>query len=146
MSVQESALRLLARREHSELELKRKLIAREFPLHEIDDCLESLKRDNLLSNTRFAACFIRAQAALGKGPERIRHLLFSRGLSQETVISSLLEAEIDWHELARTVVQKKFGLVQPESLAEKVKREKFLFYRGFTEDLVRSAIDAAIES
>src|ERR1700712_2233975 len=67
-----TAIGLLARREHAQSEIKRKLRDRgydnELTLAVIDD----LTRQRLLSDERFAAMFIRSRAERGQGPVRLR--------------------------------------------------------------------------
>jgi len=55
-------MRLLARREHAELELRRKLRQREFPDEEIDAALADLKQRGWQSDERFAEMLIGSKA------------------------------------------------------------------------------------
>ena len=47
------AVRLLARREHAEAELRQKLSQREFAAEEIEQALDELKQGGWLSDARF---------------------------------------------------------------------------------------------
>ena len=53
-SLRERALRLLARREHSRVELGRKLAAHARPEDDLESLLEDLSRRRLLSDERYA--------------------------------------------------------------------------------------------
>ena len=128
--VQHSALTLLQRREHSVMELRRKLLQREFAADHVDAVLQSLREQGLQSDARYAECYLRSRAEKGYGPMRIRQELRQRGVNEDLIGQTLAVAEYDWSEQARKVLAKKFG--QPaEDFAEKAKQLKFLQYRGF---------------
>ena len=64
--VRASALRLLARREHSSLELQGKLAARGFASEAIAAVLEVLADKQLLSDARFVEEFVAARVQIGR--------------------------------------------------------------------------------
>jgi regulatory protein len=66
------AVALLARREHSRVELTRKLAAKGFPEDLIGATLDDLECSGTLAAARFAESFIRTRVAKGQGPTRIR--------------------------------------------------------------------------
>ncbi len=132
---------LLARREHSESELRKKLAARDFTSDEIDATLAALASDGLLSNERFTEAFIAAHTRRGQGPVRIRVELESRGIDA-ALIGNGLEG-IDWFALAREVRHRKFGPEAPADYAERARQARFLQYRGFTGEQIHSAMDDA---
>jgi regulatory protein len=136
MSIQDVAIRLLARREHSALELKRKLLARDFEQQEVNDCVTILIDNNLLSDLRFAGAFIRSKVARGKGYEHIRAGLISRGVSREIVLSSLESCGVSWLALASQVLQKKFGADACISGGDQARKQRFLSYRGFRTETI----------
>ncbi|HET8699341.1 MAG TPA: regulatory protein RecX, partial [Gammaproteobacteria bacterium] len=76
------ALDLLARREHSRLELERKLGARGFVPEVIATALNHLEQSGALAGDRFTESFIRSRAARGQGPVRIRAELAARGVDE----------------------------------------------------------------
>jgi regulatory protein len=130
---------LLARREHSRLELERKLAARSFEASLIHDVLDQLERDGLLSAERFAESFVASRYAKGQGPYRIRRELAERGVESAEAI--LGDARFDWGALARTVRIKRFGPAPPPSLADKARQVRFLEYRGFGGEHIRQALE-----
>lgn len=134
---------LLARREHSRLELERKLDARGFGPSLISEVLDQLQQDGLLSAERFARSFIEARYAKGQGPLRIRRELAERGV--ENADAWLAEAECDWEALARATRNRRFGPGRPADFREKAKQMRFLEYRGFSHDQIRRALDFADE-
>ncbi len=129
---------LLAIREHSRGELRRKLQQREVAAEDIDVTLDALEGEGLLSDARFAASFVTYRAGRGQGPVRIRHELELRG-----VCSSLAEDALTghpWQETARAARIKKFGTESPEGFKERARQARFLQYRGFTSEQVRHAL------
>jgi len=71
----DSAIRYLARREHSVRELVDKLIAKGFELSDIHETIARLQAENLQSEGRFVEMLIRSRISQGKGPVRIIHEL-----------------------------------------------------------------------
>jgi regulatory protein len=58
--IRKKAMDLLARREHSEQELRQKLKSRGYEFETIDEVVQGLKSDCLLSDERFFQCGCRA--------------------------------------------------------------------------------------
>lgn len=130
-SVRHRAMDLLARREHSRLELKRKLLTKGFEADAIEACIEELVADGLLSDIRFAEAYINHRSQRGFGPHRIRQELRERGVIDTHINLALEEATIDWDGLAEQCRQKKFGVAQPDDYDESARQRRFLQYRGF---------------
>lgn len=132
---------LLARREHSRLELERKLDTRGFGQPLIAATLDQLEADGLLSATRFARSFVASRYARGQGPVRIRRDLAERGIEQA---GEWLDAdEYDWAALARQTRERRFGTELPSAYREKARQMRFLEYRGFTHEQIRRALEFA---
>ena len=140
------AMDLLARRDHSRLELARKLTGRGFEPALVEQVLDDLVRDSLLEEDRFVESFIRWRVRKGQGPVRIRGELAQRGIAEASVSTALAEADCDWSALAAQVRTKKFGAVAPEDFKERARQSKFLQYRGFETEQVRAALDLASDS
>lgn len=136
--IRNSALGLLARREHATGELGRKLASRGFEKEATGRVLEELGSKGLLSDERYVTSFIRHHAGRGHGPARIRGGLREAGVAPELIDRLLDEAEVDWVETARDVRRKKFK-AQPGTFAERAKQARFLQYRGFSQDHIRAA-------
>ena len=74
------AMDALARREHSQVELERKLAAKWVGVGRYSTSVDNdLKEDGLLSDTRFAEALCHSWARRGKGPLRIRADLKTSG-------------------------------------------------------------------
>lgn len=137
------ALDLLARREHSRLELEQKLAARGALPDQVAAVLDALERTGLLASSRFAESFIRSRVAKGQGPLRIRAELAQRGLNDAETL--LRESGIDWADAARTVRAKRFGAVPPRDFKERARQARFLQYRGFDGAQVAAALGSSPE-
>ena len=138
------AVDLLARREHSRLELTRKLAARGFPEDVIAPALDELERSGALADERFTASFVRSRVAKGQGPSRIRAELVQRGIAGAA--EALREAEVDWRAAIRAVRSKKFGPDVPSDYRERARQARFLEYRGFSSEQIRAALELDPES
>ena len=75
-----TALRLLARREHSRLELSLKLRQRKLPGDIINAVLDDYEKEGWLDDDRFADVYARQRMDLGYGPLRILGELQQRGV------------------------------------------------------------------
>ena len=130
---------LLARREHSEQELQRKLLARGYTPETIAEALAGLKAAGQQNDARFAEAYVRNRVAKGYGPVRITRELYERGVSEVLVTQVLDELEMDWEEQARAVRQKKFGSQAPADIKDQARQSRFLQYRGFTYQQIGNA-------
>jgi len=138
-AVEAAAVRLLARREHSIDELRRKLLGKGYPPDTIEPVIQKLAGKRLVSDERFTSSFVHHHAKRGQGPVRIRAELRQQGIADSQVDEALRSAEIDWVQLAREVRRRKFGATAPRSLGERAKQARFLQYRGFDAEQLRAA-------
>lgn len=130
-----AAMDLLARREHSQLELQRKL-SRHFEPGTVESALRDLAGEGLQSDRRFAEAFARERVLRGYGPLRIVSELGQRGVDEghaSAALAAVREEEgIDWRQQARRALTKKFGGSElPADFRERARRLRFLNYRGF---------------
>lgn len=132
-----TALRLLVRREHSELELRHKLLARQFDDDIIDRVVAELVGQGLLSDRRFADAYVRGRFERGFGPLRIQSELHQRGVAADLAAQTLAELSGDWVDSATRQRHKRFGAVRPEDARERARQMRFLQQRGFTGDQIR---------
>lgn len=136
----QSATRMLAGREHSVLEMTRKLQQKAFAADIVDEVISSLVQANVLSDARFADAYVRMRSSRGYGPIRIRMELQERGVAGETIDAGFEENAIDWFALAVEMRQRKFGETLPEEFAEQAKQMRFLQYRGFSQAHINAAV------
>ena len=140
------ALDLLARREHSRLELQRKLSARAYSRDIIDGVLDDLEVEGLLEEARFVESFIRSRVGKGQGPTRIQADLIQRGIAEARIQAGLVDVQQDWGRLASAVRCKRFGAMEPREFSERARQMRFLQYRGFERDQIEVALDLAADS
>ncbi|MCO6414453.1 MAG: regulatory protein RecX [Thiogranum sp.] len=137
-----TALRLLARREHSVLELRDKLAARSFTDDIVEPLLAELTGSGLLSDRRFAEAYVRGRVERGYGPQRIQAELRERGI-RGSLADEMLEAwSGTWLESAREQRGKRFGTGFPEDFAARARQMRFLQQRGFTGEQIRAVFNA----
>lgn len=108
-AIKASALRLLARREYSRLELYRKLSQKYASGTNIQLVLDQLKEQGYQSDDRFTEMFIRSKVHAGNGPFKIKIELREKGICESTVLSAFDRQSIDWYQIAKEVNRKRFG-------------------------------------
>lgn len=140
------ALDLLARREHSRLELRRKLLARSHARDMADEVLDRLQRERLLDEARFAGQFVRSRTGRGQGPAKIRAQLFQRGIGESLIHTALADAGCDWAALAAAARRKRFGTAAPGGYRERARQARFLKSRGFEYGQIQAALDLEADS
>ena len=132
----EIAVGLLARREHSVLEISRKLQQRGFDEATIVDAVDKLQANNLLSDERFTETYINMRKHRGYGPLRIEQELRERGVDA-TLIDDLLDKnDRQWRVIMNQQYSKKYGDLPAGDYAERAKRARYLHGRGFPADWV----------
>lgn len=132
---------MLARREHSRLELSQKL-SRKFSdqAQTIEEEILKLTHEGLQSDARLAEAFIRARTSKGQGPMKIRAELRNKGVSDDDMSRAFEECSPDWFSLALEVAEKKFGpgFEQQQDTKERARVARFLGQRGFSFDHISS--------
>jgi regulatory protein len=143
--VEIAALRLLARREHSIEDLRRKLLSKGYDPGRVAAVMEKLTAKRLASDDRFAAGLVQHRARRGQGPVRIRADLRQQGVAESLIDQEFSKAEVDWNRLAAQVRRRKFGAAEPRTWSERAKQARFLQYRGFSADQIRAALGGSDE-
>lgn len=143
------AIRILAMRDHSEQELRRKLVAPVMSKNgpealdatpdELEQVVAWCIENRYLDDNRFVGQFIASRSRKGYGPARIRQELSQKGIARQVVDQAMRECDIDWVSLAVEQAQRKYGEPLPSAFTEKVKVQRFLLYRGYLmEDIQKS--------
>jgi regulatory protein len=138
--LKQAALRLLATREHSRVELCRKLQSRAGDKNLLERVLDQLEGEHALSDQRFAREYVESRKRRGFGPISIRRALREKGVDRELITNCMAEGEHDWDELLRQVVRSKFGAQPPTDYRDWAKQARFLEYRGFAPEQIRSLL------
>ncbi|MDX1346558.1 MAG: regulatory protein RecX [Sedimenticolaceae bacterium] len=134
---EQHGIRLLADREHSRLELRRKLLARDYDPGIVEEVLRSLEKQGLLSDERFTEQYINVLKRKGFGPLRMRALLRERGINDTMISERVDHREDEWRQLMIQTARRKFGDSKGEDFREKSKIARYLEYRGYPEYLIR---------
>lgn len=142
------ALNLLARRDHSRAELKKKLVAKGCPVGQVDDALERLTRQGYLDDKRFAERW--AESALASGRcfgVRLLLELQRRGVSRDVASEAVAAATVGHGErqVLACVVAKRFAAFDPEGASLKERRRVFdyLLRRGFSPTAVKEYLSGS---
>ena len=143
-AVRISAMNILAGREHSIVELRKKLkkkFSKDDDIAHVDELIEivlqQLLNDNLLNEARFTECFIRSRINKGSGPVKIRHELMERGISSELTNDYLDDSYDFWQQYIEAVRNKRFGIQLPQDYKEQTRPSRFLYQRGFSGEFIR---------
>jgi regulatory protein len=137
-SLKGRALRLLSTREHSRLELERKLQRYEEVPGELTAALDDLQAKGFISEQRVLESVVNRRS--GKlGAARIKQELQFKGLAPELVADAMVTLRASELVRAREVWLKKYGS-QPQESAERGKQMRFLVSRGFGGDAIRKVV------
>ncbi len=129
------AIKLLARREHSHVELARKL-SRYGAEEDIQIVLADLQTRGLLSDARYAEAYVRSNGARF-GAAKLRQTLRAKGIDAELVAHQLASADLpDELERARDIWARKFAS-PPADAREWARQARFIQSRGFSTDIIR---------
>ena len=135
--VEQAALRLLACREHSRAELRRKLRIWTADEGLLEGVLDALEAKHALSEQRFVQTYIESRKRKGFGPVRIRMELREKGVDSNLVSDWLDENDPGWAEVLKQAARRKFGYEPPSDFRERAKQARFLEYRGFSPEWIR---------
>ena len=136
VSIRNTAMNFLARREHSAYELIQKLKNRELDEDEIVAVIKQLQVENLQSDNRFTESFINQRVNAGFGPIKIRHELRHKGVDDALVDMFLQNYHDEWQALMVQQRIRKFGSEIPKDYKLKMKQARFLQNRGFSPESV----------
>jgi len=140
-TAREAALALLARRDYATTELRAKLEKQGFGAAAAAAAVVELTQERTVDDARYAGNYVSYHAGRGQGPVRIAADLRALGLPGD-LIESALAAGPDWRTLAREVRTRKFGSDPPADRLARARQARFLQYRGFSSDHIRSALGA----
>lgn len=131
------ALNLLARRDHTVTELKRKLADRGFSADAICEVLEKLAGEGYLDDRRFAQRWTESAIRSGRGYGlRILQELQRRGVSREIASGTVADASVEYSEYdsLAAIVSRRFSAFDPAvaPMKEKQRVYSYLQRRGFS--------------
>lgn len=135
-----SAIRMLAGREHSCVEIKNKLSNKGHSTEVIEEVITRLVKNKYLNDARFTEAFVRSKSDKGVGPVKIQLELQQRSVDAVLIDEYLDFNQPEWLEKAIEVRRKRFGEALPVENNDKNKQMRFLQQRGFTQKQIMSVI------
>lgn len=144
ISLKARALRYLSAREHSRVELARKLARHANEADDIELLLDQLEAARFLSNERFTESFVNRRADR-YGNNRILRELRDHGIEKDALAD--LKAKLTEDEATRAfeVWRRKFDR-SPTNSAERAKQMRFMLQRGFSHGAIQAAMRAVIDA
>ena len=144
LSLKGRALRYLSQREHSRLELERKLAKHEEVPGTLARALDELEAKDLISEPRVVASVLH-QRAPRLGALRVRRELQQKGIAPEAIADAVAGLRESEAERAQALWQRRFG--EPPADAKAYARQgRFLLGRGFAPELVRKVLKGGLEA
>jgi len=138
MSLKARALRYLSAREHSRLELQRKLSSYAQESDDVDALLDQLEAAKLLSEARFSESLVRRRSARF-GNSRILMELQSHGIDSDSLTSIKSNLAEDEGGRACAVLRRKYDS-PPGDADMRAKYMRFLQQRGFSHRAIQVAL------
>jgi len=138
-----TALNMLGRREHTRVQLRRKLLQRKYEPADVDRVLDELTAAGFLDDARAAKTFARhASHIKGHGRNRIARELSAKGVAPD-VVASTLDAQIDPAEEAERLQAALARRARGKDLTDRREASKVwqaLVRQGFSADAVSKAL------
>jgi regulatory protein len=137
-SLKARALRYLANREHSRLELARKLARHAGEDDNVERLLDELEAAKFLSTERFSEALVHRRAARF-GNQRILSELQSHGVQGPALEQLKAGLKSDEVERALEILRRKYPAPATD-MEGRAKQMRFLLQRGFGQDAIRRAL------
>ena len=138
--IRRAALNYLARRDHSQLELAKKLRGNDYSEADISALITDLIQSGLVNDQRYAENYCHWRRAKGVGPIRISLELEARGISEETIAEVVQITDNAWFTEAQHLWRKRFKAIVPTDFKDRAKQMRFLQYRGYTREQIDYAV------
>jgi regulatory protein len=135
----DTALRLLARREHAAAELRDKLVRRGHDESAAADIVGQLAGAGWQSDARYAEMLVRNRIEQGYGPLRIRAELEAARVPDAEIRTAFAAAEVDWTAQAAAVHARRFRALARDA-AEWQRQYRHLALRGFEPQQIRAVL------
>lgn len=133
-TLRDRALRLLARRDYAEAELRAKLAPHAAADDDLTTLLGQLAASGFVSDARCAEQVSRRHQ--GKhGPLMVERDLRRRGIGHELIDQAVAAARANEYEEARAVLQRKFAAIA-DSAAERARQGRYLEARGYSRSVI----------
>lgn len=137
-SLKTRALGYLARREHSRLELEKKLAPHAQTPAELSAVLDALEQHDFLSAERMVEQVVHVRRKKF-GSQRIAYELREKGIAEDLIAAALPELKETELDAAREVWRKRFA-APPADAKERGRQMRFLLGRGFAPGVIREVL------
>jgi regulatory protein len=138
LSLKGRALQLLAQREHSRLELQRKLAAHVQEGDDLDAILDALEKRGFIDEGRVVESVLHSKAGR-YGSARLVQELRGKGLDEETVRAAGEQLRATELQRAHALWRQRFG-APPATPQEHLRQMRFLASRGFSADIASKVV------
>jgi len=138
LSLKGRALKALASREHSRIELERKLAAFEESAGQLAQVLDELQAKGFLDEQR-AADALAHRRGQKLGAARVLAEMKARGIAGDAIDQAAEQLKSTELARAREVWRKKFGQSAADA-DQRAKQIRFLITRGFSAEIVRRVV------
>ena len=140
LSLRARAVGLLSRREHSRVELSRKLAVHAQSPDELNALLDALAKEGWQSDERYVQGLVHRKAGQ-QGLAKISQELTQQGIGAEQIAQVRLELKDSELERAQGVWQRKFSRSSsPLSPSDYARQGRFLASRGFSHDVIHRVL------
>lgn len=139
-SLKARALKHLSLREHTRLELERKLAPHAESPEQLAQALDALQAKGFIDEARVVESVLHRRAAR-LGASRVRQELQAKGVADSAIAEAVQELRSTELARARAVWAKKFGAPATDA-KERAKQARFLMARGFATEVVRRVLAA----
>ena len=145
------AIRLLARRPHSEKELRTKLYQKKYEKEMINDVIDELKEKELLDDYKFAQIFTEEKMRTKLwGEKKMKGELIKKGISRELISQVIEEKFPEGNKLDDAIIlaEKKVKTLLHKNLEKRKLAEKIYSYlssRGYDFETSREAVEKILD-
>jgi regulatory protein len=138
VTLKHRAIAALSRREHSRVELRRKLARHAESEDLLDPLLDDLARSGLLSDARFAESLAHRRAERF-GSRRIAMEMAQHGLPLDLQAEKLRKLKESEFNRCKAVWEKRYGSL-PGDLKQRARQTRFLASRGFDPGVIQRVL------
>ena len=141
-----AGLRMLARRELSEMQVRTRLARREYDPGHIDTAVARLRGEGAIDDNRTARAIARTAVSIhGRGKRRVRMQVDAAGIDRSVAAAAVDEVfdAIDTTALLQAAVARRLrGRVRLEDERERARLFRYLVGQGFEADRIMEALRA----
>jgi len=136
--VEASAVRILAARDHSRGELRKKLAERGFDPKIVEQVLDNLEERGWLNDLEFASRQAEILANQEWGPSKIVQKLVDHGVEVPLARRVVDDLDTHWFEQAQSRIRRRFGELDTQK--DKARAFRHLCSRGFSQNIARKIV------